>query len=183
MEGDGEGSIDVLEEHVHAAGAEGVAHIVEDEVAVAVGEGDLEGGLVVQALSPGDELLRCVGVGGVKRGPLGGGLGSGEGVRGGDAAAPVELLELATGIDAEDVGDVAAVEAEGFGRGIEGGGGVLGGGGESGGQEESSCKCFQHGVVFLWGSVTGLMIAPGRLDGMPLVFRRWRRVERLIDWR
>ncbi len=102
----------VLEDDVEAVGRRFVAVVVEDEVAVAIGESDLESRFDEEARAPAGVLLRRGGVGGIEGRGLAHGRGGAEVVAGCQAAAPVELLQLAPGIDAEDIGDVAAVEAE-----------------------------------------------------------------------
>ena len=109
-----------------------VALVVEHQVAVAIGKCDLKGRLVEQARAPARVLLRRVGVGAIEGGPLTHRLGLRKVVGSCEATAPVELLEFAAGVNADDIGDVAAVEAECFGIGIEG----LGHGAHRGGDQQ-----------------------------------------------
>jgi hypothetical protein len=69
-EGDEEVARDVAQDDGEGVGGDGVGDVVEDEVAVAVGEGDLEGGLDVEFGSPAGELLQGGGVGGIEGGLL-----------------------------------------------------------------------------------------------------------------
>ena len=121
-EGDEDVAGDVAEDDGEGVAFDGVGEVVEDEVAVAVGEGDLEGWLVVEFGAPACELLRGVGVGEVEGGSLGKDVCCGDVVTCGEAMAPVKGLELVALVDAEDVGDGGGIEAEGAGGAVVGDG-------------------------------------------------------------
>jgi hypothetical protein len=107
-------ALDVLEDNVESVLRCLVALVMKDEIAIAVGEGDLESGLDVKAVPPACVLLRCSGVGGIEGSGFAHGHGLREPIGRSEASAPVELLQFAARIDAEDIGNVSAVEAKGF---------------------------------------------------------------------
>src|SRR5271165_6290489 len=113
MQNDRDGPADVLERDVErmfiglSAG-----NVVRHQVAVAVGKGDLERGLLKQPRAPAGVLLWRVVVGRVERSPLALRVRRRNGVAGADSPAPVNLLQLPALVHAKSVGCVAAVETK-----------------------------------------------------------------------
>ena len=130
-----------------------VGDVVQDEVAVAVGEGDLEGRLGEVEAAPGAVLVGRNRGGGLHAGELAGLGRCRDRVGGGQWSAPVDGLELALGIDAHGIGDGRRVNAEDVGGvgvvdGFLGGGGA--GEGRDGGEErEGDGRVLWHECAFL----------------------------------
>lgn len=130
---------------------------MEDEVAVAIGEGDLDGGLDEAVAAPGAVLVGGDGGGGLHAGEPAGLDGGGDGVGGGEWSSPIDGLELAGGIDAHGVGDGGGVDAEDMGgSGVVDG--ILRGAGCGreceGGSEDGEGQVLGHGVSS-YGNVHG----------------------------
>lgn len=101
---------------------------MEDKVAVAVGEGDFDGGLGKGEAAPGFVFVGGDVGGHLHAGEAAGFGGGGDGVGGRERGAPVDGLKLAGGIDADGVGDGGGVDAEDVG-GVGVVDGLLGSGG------------------------------------------------------
>ena len=122
VQGDVDCGLDVFQHYVESMRRCFVVFVLKHQIAIAVGESDLERWLVVETIAPADVLLRGVGVGRIERGPLGHGDCLQKAIGRLQSSTPVELLQFAMWIDAEDVRDVAAVEAKGFRLVLEGSG-------------------------------------------------------------
>src|SRR6266550_6696210 len=92
---------------------------MQHQVAIAIGKTDFQRWLGKQSSTPGRVLLRRCGVRRIERSPLWKRVCRRNVIVGSQAATPVEGLQLATLVDAEGIGRVAAIEAEqlrGLGR-------------------------------------------------------------------
>ena len=102
----------IFQHYVKAVCGCGVAEVVENQVAVSVGKGDLQGRLGEQSCAPAGVLLRGVVIGGVEGSPLGERRGLLKAVRCRQPCAPVKLLQFPTRVHAKNIRDIAAIEPE-----------------------------------------------------------------------
>ena len=172
-------ALDVTESHLEAVGRGRVALVVQHQVAVAVGEGDLERRLHEQPRPPARVLLRRGGVRRVERGPLGHrrGLGKMVGLR--QPSAPVELLQLTARVHPEDVGGVSSVHSEDLGRRVVGG--RVPGRSHRGGADQSddAGEGSRHGRFPLGCSKPphhSIRVSPSRPPQLPLALREDRTI-------
>ena len=86
--------------------------VVQHEVAIAVGKGDLQGRLLKQPCAPSRVLFRCVVVRGIEGCPLPVGFCRRDGVRCADSPAPVNLLQFAALIHTKGIRCVTAIAPE-----------------------------------------------------------------------
>jgi hypothetical protein len=103
-------AFDVLECDGEAAAFDFMADIVEDEVAIAIGERNLQAGLDVKASAPAGIFLRGACGAEVEGSPFGRAVRGGEICVPRDVFAPIDMLKNVLLVDAEDVGDFAVVE-------------------------------------------------------------------------
>ena len=114
-QGDVDVELDVLKLNFQGVGLDAVADIVEDQVAVAVGERNFEGGFGVEAGAPAWVFLRRSGGGEIEGRPVAGGLRGGEVGVAVEALAPVDVLEFLAAVDAKDIGGVPASRTKSLG--------------------------------------------------------------------
>ncbi len=105
-------SLDVLQNDIEAVLSLFVAVVVQHQIAIAVGERDLEGRFNKESSAPACVLLRRVCVGSVKGGPFAHGSCRRNLVRRCQSAAKVKLLQLTARVYTEDVGNVSTIEPE-----------------------------------------------------------------------
>ncbi len=110
---------DILHHNAELVAVDLMRNILEREVAIAVGEGDLEVGLDVETTAPTDELMRSCGDGRIEGRSFGHGFGRGKAVTGPKALAPIEGLQLLVLVDAENVSGVRGVDAKDAGGRVE----------------------------------------------------------------